>query len=676
MSRQINTDAVSIRTSDRPLPDGEYLEDQITAYVSKQRERYKSSRALAEERWREAWALYIGSPEAMEDMRSQILHTVGDVNVDWRHKINVGKAFEAVETIHGYLMAATFPNRDWFDVQPESPSDMKMAQLVQKFVGKKLEQGNFRTHYENFLRQLIITGNSVLALPWRYETVKWKKRVKRWKPKSPDETTMSLDDTPYEWVEVTEDRIVENHPDFETIDMFDVWFDTSIPDPNRSGLLRRLYKTKAEVIQDMDAGLYIYQPPDTIMGDRAVDSSKAVKDIYMGVSNEGNRGSPADVVEIWEYWGDVHLDDITYKDVVVTVMGDNTLLRFEPNPFWGGRPFIIGSFIPVLQTYSMGAIQPNAGLLHELNIVTNQRLDNLELSIDQMWTVKADGLLQPEDVYTEPGKVFLVADHDDIAPVPGVQGDYPITYQESGVLEQFIDKNFGTGPLIGGGQPRGGERVTAEEIQAVRDAGGNRLSNVHKHIEDTALMPLLARIMRSCQQFVTKDELVRISGGKPDSFEYYTVGPDELNNEWKLKPLGADYVADRKKYIQERLDFLAAVVQIPQMAAKVNYDAILFDLVHHFGFDDPDRYIVDGAPAMAQDGTQMPAGGEATPSQDPNAPPQGGVIPPGAQTDIASQVYDMGGKPLQQAIMNDLQAGGMNTVLQKYLGQQRPNLGA
>jgi hypothetical protein len=321
-----------------------------------------------------------------------------------------------------------------------------------------------------------------------------------------------------------------------------------------------------------------------------------------------------------------------------------------------------------MQTYALGAIEPNAGLIHELNIITNQRLDNLELAIDSMWTIRQDGLLQPNEVFTEPGKVFVVADHNDIEPLPHGSKDFSVTYQESGVLEQFIDKNFGTGALIGGGQPRGGERVTAEEIQAVRDAGGNRLSNIHKHIEDTALLPLLNKVMRLMQQFVEQDELVKVANGDETS-DYYTVGQDELNQEWTLKPLGADYVADRKHYVQQRLDFLQAVIQVPQMAQKLNYDAILHDLVHHFGFDEPDRYIVDGTPSPA------PSPEEAGMGQptDPNAIPPAPAGDP-AQSDIASKLHELGGKPLQQAVMNDLQGGGADQVISKYFGAQTPQL--
>ena len=667
MSGNPNSPAVkpfSIKTSTGTLPSD--LTPHIVRYVSSQKAKFQDERQVVEAMWQEAWALYIGTSEAMDSMRSQIVKTVGDVNVDWRHKINVGKAFEAVETIHGYLMAATFPNRDWFDVVPQLPSSLQLAKLVQKYVQAKLEDGKFRANYENFLRQLIITGNSVMALPWRYETLSYKKKVKISKQdRGSAFGVIDLDESQdYQWETVEEERVIQNSPDFETLDMFDCFFDTANKDANQSTFIRRLYKSKAEVITCIHDGTYEKVPITVIQQTKPYGSTKASQvQRYSGINTQN--WSPSEIVEVWEYWGDVHLDDVTYKDVVITILGDDTLLRFEQNPYWGGRPFIYGSYIPVMQTYAMGAIQPSAGLLHELNIVSNHRLDNLELSIDQMWTVRADGLLQPNEVYTEPGKVFLVADHTDIQPIAGNTADYPITYQESGVLESFIDKNFGTGPLVGSGQPRGGERVTAEEIQAVRDAGGNRLSNLHKHIEDTSLMPLLSKVIRLFQQFVDADETIRVAGAGQDVFEYYSVGPDELNGEWKLKPIGADFVADRNKYIKQRLDFLSAVTQIPQMAPLLNYQAILRDLVTHFGFDDPDSYI-------NSDGGQ-PAMPEEMPVEDPAMEGEA-QLPglPGGGTELADQVFQMGGAPLQQALMNDMNAGGMEQVMAKYAGQELP----
>src|SRR5207237_1270174 len=103
---------------------------------------------------------------------------------------------------------------------------------------------------------------------------------------------------------------------------------------------------------------------------------------------------------------------------------------------------------------------------------------------------------------------------------------------------------------------RSGERVTAAEIQAVRDAGGNRLSNIHQHIEDTTLMEILRRVYRSMQQFVKEPETIRVNGSKRGEYYYYSVDPESINNEYYLEPLGAGHVTDKTKYVRDRLDFI------------------------------------------------------------------------------------------------------------------------
>ena len=86
------------------------------SFVMSELSRFSNARTELEETWLEAWSLYLNTTQSIDYIRSKVLSTVGDVNDDWRHKINTGKAFEVVETIHSYLMAAFFPNEDWFEV--------------------------------------------------------------------------------------------------------------------------------------------------------------------------------------------------------------------------------------------------------------------------------------------------------------------------------------------------------------------------------------------------------------------------------------------------------------------------------------------------------------------------------------------------------------------------------
>ena len=575
----------------------------VAGFVMSTKKEWETARQSIERVWKEAWAMYLGTPEAMESLRVDSITTVGDVANDWRHRVNVGKAFESVETIHSYLMQATFPNRNWFSAAPSQMGYLEYAKVVEEFTLNKLDKADFQAHYGNYLRQLLITGTSVLALPWRYETMKFKKRVKLLEP---NVDRWTIVDSAVAFREVEEERVISNEPDFSVLDSFDVYLDPNAKNANDSGLIRRITKTRVDVLELARAGVYDISELDVMKlpSSRKLDSwrSEQIK-TFMGITLQ-DAVSYEDEIESWEYWGDVFLGSAVYRDMVVLVAGEH-VLRFETSPYWAGKPFIVGTYIPLVNTpYSLGAIQPNLGLLHELNIITNQRLDNLELSVDEMWMYIDDGVLNPEDVYTAPGRIIQVGDMNNLKPVQRSQ-QFTITYNEAQYLENKINSNFGTPPLISNGEVRGGERVTATEIQAIKDAGGNRLSGVHKHIEITTLKPLLSKLFRLMQQFVNESEIISVTGREPGTIEYYQVDPDTFLHDFVLKPIGADHVVDTQKFVNDRVSFLQIVSQFPQMAEKINYDAILRDILQQMGFDDPDRYLVD-TQSQAPQGMQQP----------------------------------------------------------------------
>jgi hypothetical protein len=627
---------------------------QIVAFVHKQLQWFSNARLKREEVWTECWAAYLGSPEAMDSMRKTFLRTVGDVENDWRHKINVGKAFENVETIVAYLQAAFFPNKDWFDAIPSEPGYMDLVPVIKQFTREKFRQGKFISHWEMFLRQCCITGVSVIALPWRYEAIPKKKKVKVNQPLYPN-NVIDLD-SKAKYKEVVYEKVLSNRPEFETLDVFDVYFQPNCIDLNDSPIIRRLTKTKAELAQCVSSGHFKSLTYEDIERAKAYipgnsESNKELIKYYQGLdlNDAFNWG---DEVELYEYWGDVHLDGITYHDVVATVCCGQ-LVRFETNPYWCGKPFVVGSYIPIVRSISaLGTIEPSLGMLHELNIVTNQRLDNLEISINSMWEMVNDGTLQPEDVYSAPGRVFPVAQTGNLKPVE-MPNNFTITYDESSVLETRIDKNTGTGSYVSPNSARSGERVTATEIQAVREAGGNRLSGVHKHLEETALFLVLEKCFKLFQQFITDDEIIRIPGKEQDSYDYVSVGAEELQYDFRLEPIGADHVADKEYEINKTLQFLQVSAQYPQMAEHVNFYKILLKLATLFGFDDVDQYIIE---KMNEESMTAQQG------QQPMQQPING------QDALMKEMYEAGGVPMQNALQSNLQADGGANLMSEMFG--------
>jgi len=629
----------------------------VVSYVKSQLEYFKNARREKEDIWLECWSFYLGSEQARNNLKSRMFRSVGANNSDWRHNITTGKAFEQVETILAYLQQAFFPNRDWFDVVPLEPGHADLVKVIKQFTSKKLIESNFISHWEMFLRQMIITGSSVIALPWRYEATKWKKRIKI---KRPEGTTLDYGEKA-KFKEVEEVRVIRNHPDFEVLDVFDCFLNPKSIDLNESDFIRRVLKTKAEVAELVEAGFY--KNIDTLdvvkcgayhHGDVDIRANAELLDRFKGVEVvDGYHWSQE--IEIFEYWGDVTVDGTTYKDVTATIIGDK-LVRFENNPYWCGKPFVLGTYTPVVRsTAALGVIEPGLGMLHELDILTNQRLDNLELSIDSMWEYINDGTLQPEDIYTKPGRVFTVNQPDTLRPVATSQ-NFTITYDESAILEQRIDKNAGTGNLISSNSARDAERVTAAEVKATRDAGGNRLSGVHKHIEETALIMSLNKLFRLFQQFVEEDEIVRIPGENPGDFTFLEVGQEELRHDFKVTPVGADHIADKEFEVSQRLQFLQVVSANPQMAQHINYYNFMVDLARRLGIDDIDMFIQEetareDAMSLAGQG----AGGQ------PAAPGGGGGS-------LEQQLAAVGGNTLASTMENNMKADGATNLTSKTFG--------
>lgn len=627
------------------------FDTEAVSYVKSKLDQFQIAREEREDIWLECWAMYFGNPRAMEEIRKRVYHSVGDVSNNWRHRITTGKAFENVETVLAHMMAAFFPNRDWFEAVPVSPGYQDLAKLIKKYTATKLQQGHFITHWQEFLRQLLITGQSVIALPWRQETAKYKKRVKVNKPQLNIDGTFDYDEE-IKFKEVSEDKIIQNCPDFETLDMFDCFLDPTAISAEQSDFIRRVVKSKAEMVNLVKGGYYTgikpydvvslkpYYGSDYSMGERYILKT------FEGIEVEAGY-SWSDQVEVWEFWGDITVGNYTYKDVVATVINDQ-LVRFENNPYWAGKPFIFGTYIPINRsTSSMGVLEPTLGLLHEMNILTNQRLDNLELSVNSMWEHVDDGTLAPEDIYSEPGKVFSVTQQGTIVPI-SMPNQFVITYDEQSVLEQRIDKNTGTGVGISANASRNAERVTAAEIRAVREAGGSRLSTIHKHIEETALIPCLNKVFRLFQQFVTNEEIVRVAGKNPGDFDFFAIGTEDLQNDFLLTPVGADHVADKEFEINQRLQFLQIASQQPEMSQHINYYNFMLDLARRMGIDDIDQFIVE---------------------QNPNALPQGEEGIPQPQ-DPTSSIQGELGKPTADAIRNNFMADGGANMIQTATGQQ------
>jgi hypothetical protein len=280
-----------------------------------------------------------------------------------------------------------------------------------------------------------------------------------------------------------------------------------------------------------------------------------------------------------------------------------------------------------------------------------------------MWTMVEDGILKKDDVKARPGAVFTVANHGNLQPVDLGPANFTVTYGEGEVQERAIDRNTSTGPLIGNAQPRGGDRVTAAEINGVRDAGGNRLSSVHSRIEDTATLPLLSLVFSHIQQYTLDAETIRAFSPEHNTDAFFDVMPEYLHFPYRFMPMGAAYVAERQRGIGEIVQLLGIAGQNPELSSQLNYPGIMEELLRQMRFRNPSSLIK--APTQ-----QQQAGTNAPPVEDTTS--LGGEA---ALAGIQSAINADGGASLAQAAglpVDDIPPEQLQAMMQQMIPSQQP----
>lgn len=578
---------------------GSASKDEIAAHILHRFKDLKRRREKVESKWDTTYMMYRANPDDMTALK-RASFTTGSKR-DWNHRVNTGKTFEVVETLVAYLKGATFPSDDWFNAEGLEPNLAQAAALVKHLAKFKMEEALIRDVYEEWLRNLVIFGCSTFE-------VHWESSVKQ--------QTTRVFDPEGNYEDNTKNVDVEKLC-IEALSPYDVWID------GHDTTFVRLQLTKEELAYHCEEGYYTMSP-----------ELLEVFEEGFRVREEGGKQP-----ELIEFYGPVILGGTRYQ-CVHAVFYANTLVRLADASCWCGSPYITGTMLPDRDSvYGMTVLDPSMGALHILNVLCNARLDNIAVSIDKMFTMVEDGILNKEDVYTEPGKVFTVAQHDSLRPMDMGPPTFTLGYQEAQVQEGSVDRNCSTGPLIGGGQPRGGERVTAQEIVAVQESGGNRLAAVHAHIEDSVTTKLLSKVFSLMQQYVLTTETIRVFMPEADTYAFFELDPSYLVYPYSFKPTGAAYIVEKQRQIGDLMTLFDIAGRVPQLADKIDFERVLLEVLKQMRFLNPTSYIK--------------AASTPVPTPTPEAPAE-------------PALDSLGGAALQRSVMEDggaslLQGVGIDT---------------
>lgn len=540
----------------------------LAASVSDDFRRWKQARAQLECKWRECWEAYLCDVKG--------LYTEPDGATPDRSRIARPVLYESVEAIHSNLMNHLFPASErFFTVIGKTEADQVHAHTIEEYLQNKLEETGFLEKFSLFLKQAVITGNTVAAVPWKRLT-----EVRR------IDQAITLLGVTIGYQKIPVEQIVFNGPDLEVIDIFDFVLDPDASDFDSANVIRKVERSLSE-LQSNPAYSYLEALNPTHEIADADDANKQSRRRAFGIDEAiPATGKSPNTVKLLEAWGDFTVGDTIYRNHVCVVANDSTVIRFEPNPYDCGRkPFIFSSFIPVPnELYGISAIEKSLGLQHAINTLTNQKLDVINLSINSPFTYLInDDVFDPENMVTRPGALIPVKSHETLRPISYLN-NFTVAFTEIGDLKNEIQEATGALKYFTGAE--GDTQRTATEVSALLNGGSQKFSSFLSHLEHSSLLPLLKLVFEQARQFVHEPESLRTIGSD-GCMRFKEISPDVLKSaECAFRVDGSRGLLFKEKELQSIGVFLKMVENSPALRGQVNLLALYKKVYRRLGFTD------------------------------------------------------------------------------------------
>ncbi len=448
-------------------------------------------------------------------------------NWPWRSKVCDTFSQEIGDIITSSLKNSLFPiGENIFEIEDANKEkDITNAIEMSNYYSKQLKKSRYVEKMRPFLKQLAVTGNSAAITPWVH-----KKRPRKTRRKG---KIITLNETIYD------------NFTFDTIDMFDCVVDPHSPYDPVTSIFMYKRVVHLNTLKSAPEGTYSNLnelSEDGVSQDQS-STHKAQRAAIFGLDLDEAVSSSKKGVELIFAFGDFNIGGKEYLDYMIVVGNDNVLLRFEENPYWGGKPVTFATYDDLwFSGYGKGPLEPVLGVQELINTFSNQKADILNMIIMGTFAYVEDGIIDPDDLFMQPGGGIPVGDIDNIRPLhPNT--NVALTFQEISEYREGGDRSTGLSDFERGQFPGG--RKSAREASIIKAGSSNRFNDIIKHVGGRAVSHTLRFFLESLKQF-------KYGSGEIDD--------KILEGEYDLKYLGAETSINNAELL-ERLQVLNQMMQ-------------------------------------------------------------------------------------------------------------------
>lgn len=347
------------------------------------------------------------------------------------------RIFRVIETITPRMVA----NEPTGSFYPSEQGDEQTTKILNALIKYDWRRAEMFPKLVNFVKSMLIFGTAFGRTYWDFQ----EREKVRMVPKKLN-GRMVWTPTNTEKIKVTE----FDGPNFETLNIYDCF-----PDPNATNIhnmrwfIYRTFKTLKELKYCNDErGVEYYKNLDILEAALEGDQKNAVQTaddnqfrehrrVMMGTQEfRGKDKSAREFVVLRRFDRDMWVDIVPEYNVVI---------REEQNPYFHGElPIIHGVDYPYPgELYGMGEIEPVDRIQRAINAVLNQRLDNVQLTLRNMWKVKKNAGVDLHTLISAPGNIVTTDDMQAVEAlqVPDVTG--PTFVQTMNYLTSALQNGTG-----------------------------------------------------------------------------------------------------------------------------------------------------------------------------------------------------------------------------------------
>lgn len=337
-------------------------------------------------------------------------------------------------------------------------------------------------------------------------------------------------------------------------------------------------------------------------------SRRQISDNRTRRAREGyERTDPADLNngnELTTVWAHLNVIREGGVDIAWWTLGTELVLtdpiplrRMYPHLKPGERPFVVGtSTLEAHRNYPAGDVEQGAPVQEEINLVANQRLDNVKLVLNKRYFVRRGSQIDIDALMRNvSGGAVMVNDPEKDVEVINTTDVTGSSYQEHDRLATEFDE------LLGGfsqasvmnnrnlSETKGGMDRVATSAGAVQDWG------IQLFFE-TWLGPVLKQIVRLEQMYESDETVVALAVKKSDLFKRF--GIDHATDELLMQDLVVDVNVglgntDPVARLQKLLMGIGNINSLPGMAKRLKASALADEIMGALGYKDSTRFYVD-----------------------------------------------------------------------------------